>query len=100
MESSWALAVIYQVKLHVHGFEALCLDVVVDNPLGCDIVCLKRGAGLQGAHFGEEYTDVDGFAGVYVEPAKLCLGGNGHNGLYHPEDVEYGAVVWRVQDVA
>ncbi len=39
------------VKTHVHGFGASWLDVVVDDPASCCIVCLNGSLGLFVARF-------------------------------------------------
>ena len=41
-----ANTVSYPVETHVNGFGALLFDCVVDNAVGCSIVCLDRGGGV------------------------------------------------------
>ena len=54
------------VKTHVHGFGALWLDVVVDDPARSCIVCLDGSLGLFVAHFRKELANWDCFIHVDV----------------------------------
>ena len=60
------LTVAQPVQPHVHGFEAFCLNVVVDDALCCAVVCLQRRAWLRMAHFEEDLAIIRGFASVDV----------------------------------
>ncbi len=66
-ELSLGVTTMKPVKTHVHGFGALWLDVVVDDPTRSCIVCLNGSLGLLVAHFCKKLAHWDCFVCVDVQ---------------------------------
>ena len=81
------------MQLHIHGFEALRLDVVVDDAFCRAVVCLQRCARLRVAHFEEDFADICCLARVDVERAEFALGGARHDCFDYLGDVENRTVI-------
>ncbi len=65
---------------HVHCFSVTWLDAVGDDTMCCAVVSLD-GCRMLVAHFFEEVSHWDCFAGVDVEDTKFGFGCTGHDGL-------------------
>jgi hypothetical protein len=69
------------MKMHVHCFCLLRLDVIIDNAKCRAVVGLYWHWGLLVSHFFECMSLGDGLAGVDVQHTKFGFGDGGHDGL-------------------
>eukprot|EP00978_Attheya_sp_CCMP212_P006281 scaffold14236_cov54-Attheya_sp.AAC.3 len=85
MELALCSAILEPIKAHVDGFGAALFDCVIDDAGCTTVVDLKGCRWLGMAHFFQDDTEDDSFAGIEETRAKFCFGGGGQ------DDVEDGA---------
>eukprot|EP00978_Attheya_sp_CCMP212_P005112 scaffold11298_cov50-Attheya_sp.AAC.3 len=85
MELAFCSSILEPVKAHVDGFGAALFDCVIDDASRTAGVDLKGCRWLGMAHFFQDDTEDDSFAGIEETRAEFCFGGGGQ------DDVEDGA---------
>eukprot|EP00978_Attheya_sp_CCMP212_P030688 scaffold113843_cov57-Attheya_sp.AAC.1 len=81
----YVCAILEPIKAHVDGFGAALFDCVIDNASSTTVVNLKGCRWLGMAHFFQDDTEDNSFAGIEETCAEFCFGGGGQ------DDVEDGA---------
>ena len=92
-ELALGFAVVQPVESHVHGFSALCLNVVVHDSEGCGVVGLHGSLWLFVAHFCKCYSLWNCFSCIDIECSQFCLRCRGHNCLDELCKVENSSIV-------
>ena len=81
------------MEVNVHCFCLLGLDLLVDDAIRHEVICLYLCGWLFVSHFVQDNADVYYLSCCFVKCCKFCLIGQGHDVLDYVRHVEDGSIV-------